>query len=185
MMRNADPIAHYALPTAEAVAGPPFLLLLALLMLVIAAATILGALGFQYIGGYQPCALCLMQRTPYYLGIPVAALAAFAVRMQAPRLLAAALFGAFAVLMLYGLGLAVYHSGVEWKIWPGPASCAPSVGVGSAADMLSQLTNEHPPSCTDAPWRLLRLSFAGWNAVVSALLAGLALYAVALRLHRA
>ena len=42
-------------------------------MLGLSAATILGALAFEHFGGYQPCALCLMQRTPYYLGVPLAA----------------------------------------------------------------------------------------------------------------
>jgi disulfide bond formation protein DsbB len=146
------------------------LLLFAFLTLAIAAATILGALAFEHIGGYQPCALCLMQRTPYYVGVPVAALAVLAILLAAPRPGLVTLFGIFAALMLYGGGLAVYHSGVEWGFWEGPATCAPTVGVNSAADMLNQLANAHAPSCTDAPWRMLGLSFAGWNALVSALL---------------
>jgi disulfide bond formation protein DsbB len=149
------------------------LLWLALAVLAISAATILGALGFEHIGGYLPCALCLMQRTPYYVGVPVAAAAAVAILLGAPRGLVAVLFGAFALVMLYGGGLAVYHSGVEWGLWAGPASCSPSVGVTSAADMLSQIEGTHAPSCTDAPWRLLGLSFAGWNVLASALLVAL------------
>ena len=170
-MLRPDPVPGSALHRAR----PMFSLLqLALAILVIAAATILGALGFEHIGGYQPCALCLMQRTPYYLGVPVAALALVAVALRAPRMLVTILFGIVALLMLYNTGLAVYHSGVEWAFWPGPTSCAPSVGVGSAADMLDQLTNTYAPSCTDAPWRMLGLSFAGWNVLVSGFLTVLA-----------
>jgi disulfide bond formation protein DsbB len=143
---------------------------LAVAALVISVATILGALGFEHVGGYQPCALCLMQRTPYYMGVPIAAAALLAVWFTAPRILTMALLAAFSLLMLYGGGLAVYHSGVEWGFWEGPASCAPTVDVGSAVDMLNQLTTEHAPSCTDAPWRMLGLSFAGWNVLASALL---------------
>ena len=97
-----------------------------------------------------------------------------AVAIAAPRLLVVTLFAIFGGLMLYGAGLAVFHSGVEWGFWQGPASCAPSIGVTSAADMLSQLENTHAPSCTDAALRILGLSFAGWNALVSALLVILA-----------
>jgi disulfide bond formation protein DsbB len=111
-----------------------------------------------------------MQRTPYYVGVPIAAAALLSVFLTSSRTLRVTLFGAFALLMLYGGGLAVYHSGVEWGIWEGPAACAPTVGVESAADMLNQLATEHAPSCTDAPWRLLGLSFAGWNVLASALL---------------
>ena len=152
-------------------------LIFALALVVLSAATILGALGFEHIGGYLPCPLCLLQRTPYYLGVPVAVLAVLAVLFTAPRQVVVGLFVMFAGLMLYGGGLAVYHSGVEWGFWAGPASCAPSVGVTSAADMLNQLETTHAPSCTDAALRILGLSFAGWNVLVSALLVGLAIIA--------
>ena len=157
---------------------------LALTILVIAAATILGALGFEHIGGYQPCALCLMQRTPYYVGVPLAAAAAVAAWLGGSRTVLALVFGLLGLLMLYSLGLAVYHAGVEWRFWEGPASCAPSISIGSAADMLNQLETTTAPSCTDAVWRFLGLSFAGWNVLVSALLAGLAGYATVLSLRR-
>jgi disulfide bond formation protein DsbB len=156
---------------------------LALVMLVVAAAAITTALGFEHLGGYQPCALCLMQRMPYYAGIPVAAAAAIAAGLRAPRLPLAVLFALFAGLMLYNTGLAAYHAGVEWGFWEGPAACAPSVGVNNAADMLNQLTM-HAPSCTEATWRLLGLSFAGWNTLISALLACLGLLGLARTLRR-
>src|SRR5687768_1679735 len=145
---------------------------LALTILLVAAAAILAALGFEHIGGYQPCALCLMQRTPYYLGIPLAAAAAGAAGLNAPRPLVASLFAVFAALMLYSSGLAAYHAGVEWGFWEGPAACAPTVEIGSAAEMLSQLETAHAPSCSEATWRFLGLSFAGWNVLISAMLAG-------------
>jgi disulfide bond formation protein DsbB len=42
---------------------------------------------------------------------------------------------------------------------------------------------EHPQvvSCSEASWRMLDLSFAGWNAVISALLAGIAAWGATLR----
>ena len=44
----------------------------ALVILVAAAATIGGAYIFEYGLGYIPCALCLMQRKPYYIGMALA-----------------------------------------------------------------------------------------------------------------
>ncbi len=41
------------------------------LALLLAAASILGALAFEHIGGLPPCPLCLEQRYAYYAGIPV------------------------------------------------------------------------------------------------------------------
>jgi disulfide bond formation protein DsbB len=179
-MQNSSP------PIVGAASAPPaeaerarHLALAGLVLTALALATILGALAFEHIGGYQPCPLCLMQRTPYYVGVPLVAAAGVAALVRAPRALLVLLFGAFAALMLYGAGLAAYHAGVEWNFWEGPAACAPSVGVESATDMLTQLGTTRPPSCTDAAWRFLGLSFAGWNLLVSLLLAAGGLVATA------
>ena len=162
-----------AKPLSDDILREPFWI--ALVLAFAAAVTILAALGFQHIGGYQPCALCLMQRLPYYLGVPVA-LAAVVSAGRAPRAVTAALFVVFGALMLYGLALAVYHSGVEWRFWEGPASCAAAGAApetaGSVLDSLR--SGVRGPSCTDAVWRFLGLSFAGWNVLISALLAALA-----------
>lgn len=164
----------------------------ALLFLLLAAATILGALGFEHIGGYQPCALCLMQRTPYYVGIPLVLVTLTALFLGAPRVVILVLFAVLAVLALYNAGLGIYHSGVEWAFWKGPESCTAvggiSQGFGSGAGglggglggsqgpgIIERLKSEVPPSCGEAPWRFLGLSFAGWNVIVSLALAGLAL----------
>jgi disulfide bond formation protein DsbB len=46
-------------------------------LLALAMAAVVGtALGFQHLGGYIPCKLCLEQRLPYYVGVPLMALAA-------------------------------------------------------------------------------------------------------------
>lgn len=147
----------------------------------LAATAVIGtALAFEHLGGYQPCALCLMQRTPYYLAIPVALLLLAAIRWRPQRVLLTALFAAAAALMLYDAGLAAYHAGVEWRWWEGPAACAPSGAVASAADMLAALgEGQRAPSCTDATWRFLGLSFAGWNVFAAGGLALVAAYGAA------
>jgi disulfide bond formation protein DsbB len=147
----------------------------AIALLGLALATSLAALAFEHIGGYQPCALCLLQRDPYYAAIPVALAALAGTRLGAPRWFNALMFAAFAGLMGYGLVLAVYHSGVEWGWWEGPSACA--AAAGTPADSVAMLNalqgGAVGPSCTEAVWRLLGLSFAGWNALISlALMAG-------------
>jgi disulfide bond formation protein DsbB len=42
--------------------------------------------------------------------------------------------------------------------------------------MASAIERAEVVSCSEASWRMLGLSFAGWNAMISALLAGLAAY---------
>lgn len=140
------------------------------------AATVGGALAFEHIGGYIPCALCLIQRDPYYYGIPLGILAVLSVVLKLPRWTTRLLLVAIAVLMLVGAGLGIYHSGVEWSFWEGPATCATTAsGVSSdVGDLLGDLNAKHGPSCTDAALRVLGLSFAGWNVIASLILAALA-----------
>lgn len=147
------------------------------------AATVGGALGFEHIGGFIPCALCLEQRTPYYLGIPVAIAALAAAALDAPAAVTRILFAAAAGLMLYGAGLGVYHSGVEWGFWPGPSGCAGGGETNSAATLLDDLNATRPPSCDAAAGRFLGLSFAGWNVIASLGLAAIAIKGVFTRMR--
>ncbi|MEM6464099.1 MAG: disulfide bond formation protein B [Pseudomonadota bacterium] len=134
------------------------------------------ALGFQYIGGYIPCALCIEQRTPYYIGVPVMLAAAASSALKAPVLMTRALFLAGGVLMIYGAGLAAYHAGVEWGWWEGPADCGAASSITTdASTLLADINATRPPACNEAALRVLGLSFAGWNVLASAALAALCL----------
>ncbi|WP_417771647.1 disulfide bond formation protein B [Stappia sp.] len=154
---------------------------MAALLLVLAGglAAILGAWGFQLIGGYAPCKLCLEQRVPYYIGLPVALVALALVARGRVRGLTALLLVVVAAIFAYGAGLGVYQAGAEWDFWAGPSDCGGGAAIpGSAANMLNALKSTRVVSCTEASWRMFGLSFAGWNAVVSAGLAVLALFAL-------
>ncbi|MEQ8448058.1 MAG: disulfide bond formation protein B [Nitratireductor sp.] len=151
------------------------------LFLLAAMAVVVGtALGFEHLGGYIPCKLCLEQRMPYYIGVPLMAVAGLAALMRAPDWIVRLLIAAGGLLMLYGLYLAVYHSGVEWGWWAGPADCgvvaAPPSSEGGILDAINTVI---PPSCDKASLRVLGLSFAGWNAIASLALAVIALRAAA------
>src|SRR5690606_18484149 len=84
------------------------------------AITVGTALAFEHLGGFIPCKLCLEQRIPYYAGIPLMLLAAVLSATGRTPALVRLLLAAGAALMLWGLVLAVYHSGVEWQWWAGP-----------------------------------------------------------------
>lgn len=135
------------------------------------AVTVGTALGFQHLGGYIPCKLCLEQRIPYYIGIPVMALALASSLLKLPPLVTRGLLLIGALLMVWSVWLGAFHSGVEWGWWAGPTDCgavAPFQGSGSLLDQLDLVV---PPSCDTAAGRFLGLSFAGWNVVASLALA--------------
>jgi disulfide bond formation protein DsbB len=146
-----------------------------LLITLIAAATISGAWFFQLVEGLQPCELCLKQRYAYYLIVPLAALIALAAARHAPR---SVLVGGLAVLALAALGnagLGTYHAGVEWGFWPGPTECTGPVGnLGSAGDLLARLEKVKVVRCDEVQWRFLGLSMAGYNVLISLLMAAIA-----------
>ncbi len=145
-------------PSADAVGA---------LLLAIAAAVILAALAFEHIGGYIPCALCLQQRYAYYGGIPALAAAIALLRARnAPA--ATAVFLLVGAAFVINAGLGIYQAGAEWKFWEitscGAAGGAPRLDIDN-------LNFEKAAICGLPKWHFMGLSFAGWNVVVSALLA--------------
>ena len=141
------------------------------LALVLAVAALGAAFGFEKLGGYNPCPLCLMQRYAYFAGIPLTFLALILLA-SGQRAAAATVMFLVSLAYLGNAGLGVYHAGAEWKYWPGPDTCGAS-GPGltkSAGSLLKQLETTLVVRCDEAPWRFLGLSFAGWNVVVSMML---------------
>jgi disulfide bond formation protein DsbB len=155
------------------IALPPRpVMVLSAVILVIAGATILTALAFEHLGGYAPCPLCLEERYAYYFAVPASAAAILFARGQATGI-ARILLVLIALAFLANMAAGIYHAGVEWKWWPGPTECTGAFelkwGEGGIVDT-------PVVRCDEASWRFLGLSFAGWNAVVSAFLAGVAGY---------
>ncbi|GAA6175522.1 disulfide bond formation protein B [Sulfitobacter pacificus] len=124
------------------------------------AALLLGAFGFQHIGGLAPCKMCLWQRWPHAAAI----LIGVAALMGGPRLLA--WLGALATAITGAIG--AYHAGVEWGWWPGPTSCSgggADLGAMDGGALLSLDTPTGVVMCDEIVWQLFGLSMAGWNAV--------------------
>jgi disulfide bond formation protein DsbB len=141
----------------------------------IGAATIAGAWFFQLVLDIRPCPLCLEQRYAYYLAIPLAVLVAIAARRGAARPLIASGLVILALALLANAALGGYHAGVEWGFWPGPTECSgPISDLGSAGSLLDRLQTEKVIRCDEVQWRFLGLSLAGYNVLISLLMAALA-----------
>jgi disulfide bond formation protein DsbB len=147
----------------------------ALAITVIAAATLAGAWFFQLVLDIRPCPLCLEQRYAYYLAIPLGALTALAAGRNAPRAVMLAGLVLLALAALGNAGLGIYHAGVEWGFWQGPTDCTGPVGnLGSAGDLLKRLDTVKVIRCDEVQWRFLGLSLAGYNVLISLLMAAIA-----------
>ncbi|MEJ0078879.1 MAG: disulfide bond formation protein B [Alphaproteobacteria bacterium] len=167
-------------PSRDHAVGAPFwranpAVAAALVVAIVGAAAIGGAWFFEFVLHYQPCPLCLEQRVPYYIGIPLALGVAIAAWRGAPRALVVGGLIALAALMLWDLYIAVFHAGVEWKLWAGPTECSGAATLGPAGGLLNRLQDIIVVRCDEAAWRFLGISLAGYNALIAAALAVVAL----------
>jgi len=151
---------------------------------VLSLATLCGAWFFEYVLKLAPCPLCLMQRIPYHVIIPLSLLLAIAALVRAPRNLLLVGFAAIAIAAACSVVLGIYHAGVEWHWWAGPADCSgPLTDLRTGGSLLDQLHAVHVVRCDEAAWRFLGLSLAGYNVLISlalALIAGFGLAAARL-----
>jgi disulfide bond formation protein DsbB len=149
----------------------------ALAIFALSLATIAGAWYFEFVLRLPPCPLCLEERLPYHVVIPLALLIAIAALARAPRTLLAVGFTAIVVAMLCGAALGTYHAGVEWHLWAGPTECSgPITDLTAKGPILGQLNSIHVVRCDEAAWRLLGISLAGYNVLMSLALAAIAGY---------
>jgi disulfide bond formation protein DsbB len=152
----------------------------ALAIAAIAALTLAGAWFFQLVLDIRPCPLCLEQRYAYYLAIPLGGLVAWAALRGAPRAVIVAGLALLALAALYNAGLGAYHAGVEWGFWPGPTECSgPVLDLGKAGSLFDNLDKVKVIRCDEVQWRFLGLSLAGYNVLISLVMAALAAWGIA------
>jgi disulfide bond formation protein DsbB len=128
---------------------------------VLALLLILGALGFQYIGGMPPCEMCHWQRWPLIAASVVGILSgAFVKRDDAMFWIALLVI----LLVATSGAIGVDQAGLEWKWWAGPQAC-----TGNRIDFhgLSGLNVAGQVRCDLPSFRLFGLSLAGYNALIS------------------
>ena len=138
-----------------------------LLLACASAAMLGGAFWFQYVEGLAPCPLCLAQRWAHAASLALGLLTALvATRATAPLLL-----GLAGLAFLAGAGIAGYHVGVE-QHWFESAFCGAGDAVAATVEDLKALLWETEVArCDEIAWSLLGISMAGWNLIVSVILA--------------
>ena len=132
-----------------------------LAMGLVSLALVLGALGFQYLGGLKPCEMCHWQRWPHIAAAILGIGGFVAARDRAPVL-------AWVVVVLIAISglIGVYQTGMQWHLLPGPSACS----VAHAYVMGSNAPVE--VRCDVPTWFFLGLALPAWNAIFSLLIAG-------------
>ncbi len=134
----------------------------------VAVALLAGAYGFQYLANLAPCEMCWWQR---YALMATAVLAGLAL-MTRNRALAAASIAALFV----NAGIAAFHAGVEQHWWQGITACAAPMVTGTTAEVIGQMMAQPLVRCDAIAWSLFGISMAGWNALISTVTGGTALW---------
>ena len=125
----------------------------------------------QYVLGYKPCNLCLIERIPYISAVILVSLMFIIKKFE--RVIA----GTVMLFFIFGAVISFYHVGIEQGFFSESLVC----DLGSAneslskEDLLKQLENKTVVSCKDVTFRLLGLSLATLNTVISIFLSGIML----------
>ncbi len=146
------------------------------LIFLISLGLIVGALLFQHVGGLAPCDLCYKQRWVYYMAVAVLPFGLYLHdqnQHQAVRILMFIFAAAFFANMILG----IYHAGVEWKFWDGPADCADIGQLDDTIGVIEAMSKGKVIPCGEAQWRLLGISMAGYSALASLVLGIISLLA--------
>tara|TARA_X000000950_G_scaffold164541_1_gene201103 strand:+ start:230 stop:712 length:483 start_codon:yes stop_codon:yes gene_type:complete len=124
--------------------------------------SLISAYFIEYVLGYQPCNLCLIERIPY--GLSIILIITILVLKKNQKFLVLLLILTF----IFSLAISFYHYGIEQGFFQESSLC----GVRdfneniTKEDLLRQL-NEKTVSCKDVTFRILGLSLTSINIVIS------------------
>lgn len=125
----------------------------------IAALALLIAFIAQYSFGIIPCPLCLYERY-VYAGIAIVGLGSLFCDRSV-------LFYVMIFLIIGGLGLGIYHLGVESLWWKAPSSCTgATISASNFEDFQAQFMAKSAPRCDRIGWVIFGISATIWNVLL-------------------
>ena len=135
-----------------------------LILFILSLSTLIIAYSIQYIMGYQPCNLCLIERIPYALAIIVLILNYIFKKDQ--------LFYTILLLIIFSFSFLVslYHVGIEEGLINESNICTnKNMNLMTKEDVLKSLQNIII-SCKDVAFRVYGLSLTSYNMILSMLM---------------
>ena len=135
-------------------------------ILFISLASLISAYFIEYILGYQPCNLCLMQRVPYGLSI-VLIISNFLIKKNEQFIILL-----LSLLFSFSFIISFYHFGIEQGFFQESTVC----GVKNTSDIISKdellkQLQEKSVSCKDVTFRIFGFSLTTINMAISLILA--------------
>ena len=135
------------------------------LIFLISIIALASAFFIEYILGYQPCNLCILERIPYLLALIIIVLNYKFINLEKYFILSLILIFFAATI------LSLYHLGIEQGFIEESLVCDLKNGSNllSKEDILKQL-QEKNVSCKDVTFKILGLSLTSYNIIISMLI---------------
>ena len=135
------------------------------IILFISIFVLISAYFVEYILGYKPCNLCLIERLPYFFAIIIILLCLTINKFYK------IVFILLAITFAVGTILSFYHFGIEQGFFKESLVCATNNEINSLAkeDLIKELQKK-VVSCKDVQFTLLGLSLAIINTIISFIL---------------
>ena len=135
-----------------------------LIILIISMISIISALYIEYILQYEPCKLCIYQRLPYIAAIFISFIG-FNYSSNDKILII--------LIMIFALSTIIsgYHFGIENNLFDELSACVnDSLDISNKSKLLESLNQSMPVNCKDATFKILGVSLAAINTILSVLI---------------
>ena len=122
----------------------------------------------QYVLGHKPCNLCIIERIPYIAAIILISLIFILNRYR--KIISSLIL----IFFIFGAVVSFYHFGIEQGFFSESLVC--DLGNSQTLnkeELLNQLKKTEIVSCKDVTFRVLGLSLATINTVISLILSGI------------
>ncbi len=142
-------------------------------LLILLSSASFAALTLAYIAQYffdiEPCNLCFYQRKPFLAIVATAALTLTYFKSEKSKRIALYFC---TISLLINFSIALYHSGVEKKIFSGPSTCSSSNlnSANNLEELKDVLLKTNAVRCDEPNFFFLNLTMANWNAIYCFLL---------------
>ena len=135
-----------------------------LIIFLISLISIISALYIEYILQYEPCKLCIYQRLPYMAAIFVSFIGLNYSTNDKILII---------IIMIFTLSATIsgYHFGIENNLIEEISSCTNnSLDISNKSRLLETLNKSMPVDCKDATFKILGVSLAAINTILSILI---------------
>ena len=132
-----------------------------IILFVISLSALVSAYITQYLLGYQPCNLCLIERIPYILCLIIVILNFKFKENQ--NFFSVLLF----LIFLFSLLISIYHFGIEQGLVPESDTCKYNNSLLLTKDDILKSFQEITISCKDVALKIFGFSLTSYNILVS------------------